>query len=110
MGKWLISAIGVSNTVGRALCGVASSLPNVSAMLVNNVMLTVGGVATIFSGLYMTVAYQFTYAIVFGFSVCEYNSTILSFVRTCWYSQFVIETSLMRDLVYYFWGFQNKCI
>lgn len=82
LGKWLISAIGVSNTVGRALCGVASSLPNVSAMLVNNVMLTVGGLATILSGLYMTAAYQFTYAIVFGFSVCGYSSTIFSFVRT----------------------------
>lgn len=99
LGKWLISTIGVSNTVGRALCGVASSLPNVSAMLVNNVMLTVGGVATILSGLYMTVAYQFTYAIVFGFSVCGYSSTIFSFLRTRSNSQFVIENCLMKDLV-----------
>lgn len=85
MGKWLISAIGVSNTVGRALCGVVSSLPNVSAMLVNNVMLTVGGIATILSGLYMTVAYQFAYAIVFGFSVCEFNyamSTLIAHIKS----------------------------
>lgn len=69
---WLISAIGIANTIGRVLCGVLSSFPSVNALLVNNAALTIGGIATVFSGFSMTQEYQFTYCVVFGLSICKY--------------------------------------
>ncbi|XP_039289346.1 monocarboxylate transporter 2 isoform X2 [Nilaparvata lugens] len=72
----LISAIGVTNTVGRVLCGlVTSTLPKgLSALLINNVALTVGGLATIASGYSFSVAYQFGYAAVFGLAISCFAS------------------------------------
>lgn len=69
---WLVSAIGIANTVGRVLCGVLSSFPGVNALLVNNAALTIGGLATIFSGFSLSEEYQFTYSVVFGLSICKY--------------------------------------
>lgn len=68
----LISSVGISNTVGRVLCGVLSFFPKVNGLLVNNVALTIGGIATIFSGVSMTQEYQFFYTIVFGLAICKY--------------------------------------
>lgn len=68
---WLISTIGIANTIGRVVSGLFSSLPSVNVLLVNNVALTIGGVATILSGLSTTDEYQFTYAVVFGLSICK---------------------------------------
>lgn len=63
-----VAAIGISNTVARIVCGVLSSF-NVNALYLNNVAITVGGIATVISGLYVTPAYQFTYAAVFGVAI-----------------------------------------
>lgn len=68
---WLVSTIGIANTVGRVLCGVLSSFPKVNALFVNNAALTLGGVATLFSGFSMGEGYQFTYCVVFGLSICK---------------------------------------
>lgn len=68
---WLISTIGIANTVGRVLCGVLSSFPNVNALFVNNAALTLGGLATLFSGFSMSTSYQFTYCVIFGLSICK---------------------------------------
>lgn len=68
---WLISAIGIANTVGRVVSGLFSSLPSVNVLLVNNVAISVGGIATILSGLSTSVEYQFFYATVFGLSICK---------------------------------------
>lgn len=68
----LISSVGISNTVGRVLCGVLSFFPKVNGLLVNNVALTIGGIATIFSGVSMTQEYQFFYTVVFGLAICKY--------------------------------------
>ncbi|CAH0552979.1 unnamed protein product [Brassicogethes aeneus] len=71
---WLVSSIGIANTFGRVMCGVLSSFPSVNALLVTNVALTIGGVATIFSGISMTTEYQFFYAVVFGLSIACFAS------------------------------------
>lgn len=68
---WLISTIGIANTVGRVLCGVLSSFPRVNALFVNNAALTLGGVATLFSGFSMSETYQFTYCVIFGLAICK---------------------------------------
>lgn len=65
---FLISAIGISNTIGRVLCGILSSFPGVNALFVTNAALTIGGIATMFSGFALTPEYQFTYTTIFGLS------------------------------------------
>ncbi|KAF5301571.1 hypothetical protein FQR65_LT08876 [Abscondita terminalis] len=66
---WLISTIGITNTIGRVLSGMFSSLPQVNVLLVNNISLTIGGIATILSGISLSEEYQFGYAVVFGLSM-----------------------------------------
>lgn len=74
---WLVSAIGVCNTIGRVLCGLMSSFPKVNTLWVNNIAITVGGLVTILSGLSMSVEYQYLYCCVFGLSICKYTYTFL---------------------------------
>lgn len=64
-----ISAIGISNTVARIVCGLLSSVPGVNALHLNNVAITVGGIFTIVSGAYLTAVYQFSYAVIFGIAI-----------------------------------------
>jgi len=39
---FLVSSIGITNTVGRILCGLISSVPGINALVVNNIALTFG--------------------------------------------------------------------
>lgn len=66
---WLVSAIGVSNIIGRIMCGLMSSMPKVSPLWLNNIALSAGGIATMLSGLCYHDAYQFGYTAVFGLAV-----------------------------------------
>ncbi|CAH1126996.1 unnamed protein product [Ceutorhynchus assimilis] len=70
----LLSSIGISNTMGRVLCGVLSSFPSVNGLFVTNVALTIGGVATILSGVSLSQEYQFFYTVVFGLSISCFAS------------------------------------
>ncbi|CAH1176812.1 unnamed protein product [Phaedon cochleariae] len=71
---WLVATIGIANTVGRIMYGVITSFPCVDALFVNNVALTIGGLATMFSGLSMSVEYQFAYCVVFGLCISCFAS------------------------------------
>ncbi|XP_028165824.1 monocarboxylate transporter 10 isoform X2 [Ostrinia furnacalis] len=71
---WLVSAIGVSNIVGRIMCGLMSSMPKVSPLWLNNIALSLGGIATMLSGLCYHDAYQFGYTVVFGLAVACFAS------------------------------------
>ncbi|XP_067677004.1 monocarboxylate transporter 14-like [Haliotis asinina] len=44
---FLVSVIGITNTVGRILAGWLADLPKVDALLVNNVSMVIAGVATV---------------------------------------------------------------
>lgn len=68
---WLISCIGIANTVGRVLCGVLSSIEGVNALWINNIAITLGGLATMASGISYSVGYQFAYCVIFGLSIGE---------------------------------------
>ena len=70
--KYLVSVIGIGNTIGRVALGFVSSLPQVDALLVNNVFITISGLLVAFSGLSFSVGYQYFYAASFGLSVCKY--------------------------------------
>ncbi|KAK0077459.1 hypothetical protein PV325_003938 [Microctonus aethiopoides] len=65
----LVSVIGIANTVGRVACGLASSLPGVDALIVNNIFISISGIVTIISGLSGTKEYQYFYCASFGLSV-----------------------------------------
>lgn len=70
---WLVSAIGVCNTIGRVVCGLISSHPKVNTLWVNNIAITIGGLVTMASGFSSDDWYQFLYSCVFGLSICKYN-------------------------------------
>lgn len=66
---FLVSVTGIANTVGRVLCGILSSLPGMDTLLINNIAITIAGLATLVSGIWLTEAYQYTYAIIFGLCI-----------------------------------------
>jgi hypothetical protein len=85
MAIWLVSTIGITNTIGRVACGVVSSLPGVDALFINNIALTIGGVSTILSGVSLSFGYQIFYSCVFGLSMGkeEYGrKNILEFIES----------------------------
>lgn len=67
-----VAAIGISNTVARIVCGTLSSFKGVNALHLNNVAITLGGIATIFSGYSISQGFQFTYAAIFGVAIGKY--------------------------------------
>uniref|UniRef100_A0A2P2HYH7 Monocarboxylate transporter 14-like n=1 Tax=Hirondellea gigas TaxID=1518452 RepID=A0A2P2HYH7_9CRUS len=71
---FLMSLIGICNTIGRVVCGWISDHPKVDAILVNNVGLFVGGVATCLLPFINNVSLLYGYAIVFGVSVAIFAS------------------------------------
>ena len=70
---FLVSVIGIGNTIGRVLFGIASSFPGVDALVVNNIFISMGGLCTIFSGISLGQEYQFFYSAIFGLSICKCN-------------------------------------
>lgn len=72
---WLVSVAGITNTLGRVLCGWVSSYESVDAVLVNNLSLTFGGVYTLILPLlpYSVFSY-YLYASLFGLSMgmCDF--------------------------------------
>lgn len=68
---WLISTIGVANTIGRVVCGIISSFPRIRANIVCALLLFMGGIATIASGISYAPWYQFLYAVLYGLSMCK---------------------------------------
>lgn len=71
---YIVSAIGISNTIARIVCGFLSSFKSVNALHLNNVAITMGGIATILSGLYINEAFQFTYAGIFGIAIACFSA------------------------------------
>lgn len=68
---WLVSAIGIANTVGRIMCGLVSSVPKISPLWVNNIAVSAGGIATMMSGLSYDVYFQYGYCCIFGLACGE---------------------------------------
>lgn len=67
--SFLLSIIGIMNTVGRVACGALSDHPKVNALLVNNIALTVGGLVTILSPFFPSYEMLIVYACLFGLSI-----------------------------------------
>ncbi|XP_035732597.1 monocarboxylate transporter 3-like [Vespa mandarinia] len=71
---FLVSVVGIGNTIGRVACGLAGSIPGVDALVVNNIFISIGGLLTMLSGLSLTKGYQFFYAVCFGLSISVFAS------------------------------------
>lgn len=70
----LISGIGIINTIARILCGSISAFPSVKPLYLNNIAITLGGIATIFSGFLITPATQWTFAVFFGCCIACFSA------------------------------------
>lgn len=66
---FIISVIGISNTVARIACGMLSSVKGMNPLYINNIFITIGGLATIFSGYSLSQGFQFIYAAIFGLAI-----------------------------------------
>lgn len=65
-GAFLISIIGIANTVARVLCGFVSDLKWVDCLLLNNLALIMAGGSTILCPLYVNYGLLAAYSVVFG--------------------------------------------
>ncbi|XP_071531300.1 monocarboxylate transporter 5 isoform X2 [Panulirus ornatus] len=70
----LVSTIGITNTIGRIVCGWVSDHPKVDALYVNNFSLMLGGGATVFLPLISDESLLLAYAVAFGLSVAAFAS------------------------------------
>ena len=68
---WIISTIGITNTLGRIAAGYVSDKPWADCIIINAVALVVGGVATLFVPFYRYYAVLICYALLFGFCIGE---------------------------------------
>ncbi|XP_055388096.1 uncharacterized protein LOC129616474 [Condylostylus longicornis] len=71
--NFIISVIGITNTVSRIVCGMMSSF-KISALHLNNVAITAGGVATCLSCYSITSGVQFSYAVMFGICIACFSA------------------------------------
>lgn len=71
MAAFLISIIGIANTVGRVMVGYFSDKPWVDPLLCNNFALIIGGAATITVPWIKVYGLFAVYAMVFGTSIGE---------------------------------------
>jgi MFS transporter, MCT family, solute carrier family 16 (monocarboxylic acid transporters), member 14 len=76
---FFVSSIGISNTIARILFGWISSFEGVNALHLNNIFITLGGLATMFSGMFMDVASQYVYTAIFGLA-CACLSALRSII------------------------------
>ncbi|KAG0716397.1 Monocarboxylate transporter 14 [Chionoecetes opilio] len=70
----LLSTIGITNTIGRILCGWVSDHPKVDALYVNNFSLMLGGGATMLLPLVSDESLLLAYSVAFGFAVAAFAS------------------------------------
>jgi MCP family monocarboxylic acid transporter-like MFS transporter 14 len=67
--SFLLSIIGITNTLGRVVCGALSDHPKVNVLMVNNAALTLGGVVTIATPFFPAYEMLIVYACLFGLSI-----------------------------------------
>lgn len=67
--EFLVSAIGIANTIGRIICGIVTSVPKISPLWMNNIAVSAGGIATMISSLNYGVAFEYAFCCMFGFAI-----------------------------------------
>lgn len=69
--SFLISIIGITNTVGRIACGYFADFPWVNALFVNNICLVISTIAVILTPFCHSYGAYITMAIFFGIAICK---------------------------------------
>ncbi|CAH1953803.1 unnamed protein product [Acanthoscelides obtectus] len=72
--SFLISIIGITNTVGRVACGYFADFPQVNSLLVNNICLVVSTISVTLTPFCNSYASYIVMAIFFGFAISGYIS------------------------------------
>lgn len=72
--KWLVSAIGISNTIGRVVFGFLADRKGVNRLMLYNTALTICGIATALCPLCYNFPLLIVYACVFGLFIGVYVS------------------------------------
>ncbi|XP_049284550.1 monocarboxylate transporter 13 isoform X2 [Anopheles funestus] len=72
--SFLISIIGITNTVGRIVCGYVADFPQVDALFLNNICLVISTVAVALTPFCHTYAAYVAMAIAFGIAIAGYIS------------------------------------
>ncbi|KAF2347093.1 Major facilitator superfamily [Trinorchestia longiramus] len=79
---FLISIIGITNTVGRVLSGLLADMDRVNALYVNNLCVLCSGICVFFTPFATTYASFVTLSIFFGFFVCPIMGQVPSWDRS----------------------------
>lgn len=69
---FLISIIGITNTIGRVVCGYIADFPQVDSLLLNNICLLISTIAVTATPLCHTYPAYITMAVFFGIAICKY--------------------------------------
>ena len=67
--SWLISMVGISNTVGRVVFGYIADMKFVNRLMLYNTVLVICGICSVFSVLMWTYPLQMCYSFCFGFFI-----------------------------------------
>ncbi|TDG48497.1 hypothetical protein AWZ03_005041 [Drosophila navojoa] len=70
----LLSIIGITNTVGRVLCGWVADLPQVNSLLLNNICLLISTVAVTLTPLCYSYGAYIAMSVAFGIAISGYIS------------------------------------
>ncbi|ALC43494.1 CG13907 [Drosophila busckii] len=70
----LLSVIGITNTVGRVVCGWVADLPQVNSLLLNNICLLISTVAVTLTPLCYSYSAYIAMSIAFGIAISGYIS------------------------------------
>ncbi|KAJ8674039.1 hypothetical protein QAD02_005301 [Eretmocerus hayati] len=73
-GSFLISVIGITNTIGRVACGYVADFPQVDSLLLNNICLAVATVAVTVTPFCSTMAHYMIMSTFFGVAISGYIS------------------------------------
>lgn len=71
---FIVSAIGITNTFARIGCGLLSSFDGISPLYLNNIAITAGGLATMFSGHLINDTTQFIFSAIFGICIACFSA------------------------------------
>jgi predicted MFS family arabinose efflux permease len=74
--SYLLSIIGITNTIGRVVVGYVADFPQVNALLMNNICLVVSTIAVAATPLCSSYAAYITMSIFFGIAICKYTDNI----------------------------------
>ncbi|CAH1795978.1 unnamed protein product [Owenia fusiformis] len=71
---FLISILGIANTIGRIMCGWVSDQPWADCLIINNIALICGGSITIVLPFFLHYGLLATYSVVFGLGIAVFVS------------------------------------